>query len=166
MFWAGLVFIQAESQESLDFVTLPGSSGSWSKKSGQPRALLELHQLTLPNIRLEWEWTGLHCGCLCCRNRELLPELSPEELKEAQDLKIWWPSIISSVKMLAHVLFRFSDYRVHCIAPSAVACVFGSSCIIRDARNAGTSCSWSKKGHKGAMNVLTVSTCLNQPSSQ
>lgn len=35
------------AQESLDFVTLPGSSGSWSKK-----------------------------------NRELLPELSPEELKE------------------------------------------------------------------------------------
>lgn len=35
------------AQESLDFVTLPGSSGSWSKK-----------------------------------NRELLPELAPEELKE------------------------------------------------------------------------------------
>ena len=55
--------------------------------------------------------------------------------------------------MRAHVFFRCSDCRLHCVAPS-VPCIFGSSCIIRDARNARMSCSWSKKG---PMNVLTVS---------
>ena len=63
-----------------------------------------------------------------------------------------WPSIESAVKMRAHV-FRFSDCRLHC----AFDGIFGSS-IIR-ARNARTSCSWSKKG---PVNVLAVSE--NQPS--